>query len=149
MIKIKSCTPLDNETTTFIFAIRHKVFVEEQKVSREEEFDEHEQTSIHYLGYVDDIPAAAARWRITETGIKLERFAVLPTYRNKGVGSAILQKVLSDVTPTEVTIYLNAQIQAISFYERAGGIFTGKEILEKVGDQNLPHLSYTWNSLKL
>jgi ribosomal protein S18 acetylase RimI-like enzyme len=38
---------------------------------------------------------------------------------------------------------------SLSFYERAGGTFSGKETLKKVGNQNLPHLSYTWDSLKL
>jgi predicted GNAT family N-acyltransferase len=130
MIEIKCCLPDDRDTTKLIFAIRHSVFVVEQKVSREEEFDEFENSSIHYLGVVNGVPAATARWRITETGIKLERFAVLFEYRNKGVGTAVVNKVLSHVGATGLTIYLNAQVSAVVFYERAGFCKTGKMFME-------------------
>jgi predicted GNAT family N-acyltransferase len=102
------------------FEIRRKVFVEEQNVPAEEEFDDYEKTSTHYLAMMDQIPAGTARWRYTENGIKLERFAVLKEYRNQKVGSAILKTVLTDVIPLNQTIYLHAQVQALAFYKRHG-----------------------------
>lgn len=118
------------------FEIRRKVFEIEQNVSREEEFDENENTSIHFLASVDTVPAGTARWRITKDGIKLERFAVLQEFRNRKVGSQVLKKVLEDVIPLNKKIYLNAQLRAIPFYEREGfvtegEIFTEANILHK------------------
>lgn len=110
------------------FAIREKVFVEEQKVPREEEYDEHEDPSRHYLAYSDNVPCGAARWRFTDKGIKLERFAVLQEYRNQAIGSELLKRVLADVREVSASkpVYLHAQLPAIPFYERQG--------FEKAGD---------------
>lgn len=120
MINIVSSNFQTKNVCEKIFEIRQTVFVKEQKVSREEEFDEYEKTSIHYLGLIDGIPAGTARWRITEMGIKLERFAVLREYRMKGVAQAILKKVLEHVIPTGAYLYLNAQVSAVGFYEKNG-----------------------------
>jgi predicted GNAT family N-acyltransferase len=110
--------------------IRRKVFVEEQQVSREEEYDSFEESSIHYLVYLNDVHVGTARWRITRDGIKLERFAVLQEYRNSGAGTVILKKILEDVIPLEKKIYLNAQITAINFYLKAGFVKEGDEFIE-------------------
>jgi predicted GNAT family N-acyltransferase len=110
------------------FAIREKVFVDEQRVPREEEYDAYEDIARHYLATADGIPCGAARWRKTDMGVKLERFAVLPHFRNQEVGSHILKRVIADVKaayPNE-TLYLHAQLPAINFYARQG--------FEKVGE---------------
>ena len=57
--------------------IRYQVFVIGQNVPAEEEIDAFEEQSFHFLAVVNKIPCGAARWRFTENGIKLERFAVL------------------------------------------------------------------------
>ncbi len=101
-----------------IFAIRSEVFVKEQQVSREEEFDNFEESSLHYLGKWDGHAAGTARWRITKNGIKLERFAVLKDFRNKGIAAAILLEVLKHVKPLQKKIYLHAQVSALGFYEK-------------------------------
>jgi len=110
--------------------IRRKVFVEEQQVSREEEYDAFEESSIHYLVSLNDVPVGTARWRITKDGIKLERFAVLQEYRNSGAGTVILKKILEDVIPLGKKIYLNAQITAINFYLKANFATEGDEFIE-------------------
>ena len=110
--------------------IRQKVFVEEQNVDPELEYDEHENQALHYLLYVEGIPAATARWRDTDKGIKLERFATLTSYRNKGLGAILLQDILEDVTPLGKKIYLNSQIKAIPFYERHGFVKIGEQFAE-------------------
>jgi predicted GNAT family N-acyltransferase len=126
MIRIISCLFGDTDTCRQIFEIRRLVFVEEQQVSREEEFDAFEKSSLHYLGLLNNQPAGTARWRVTADGIKLERFAVLKELRNKGVAAAVLSKVLADIAPLEQRIYLNAQLTAVKFYEKYG--------FEKVGE---------------
>ena len=105
--------------------IRQQVFVEEQQVDPALEYDEYESVARHYLLYSDGSPVATARWRETDKGIKLERFATLSSHRNRGLGSLVLQRVLEDVKPLGKTIYLNSQLKAIPFYKRHG--------FEKVG----------------
>ena len=114
------------------FAIREKVFVEEQKVPTDAEYDEHEDVARHYLARYNGVPCGAARWRKTSNGVKLERFAVLPEYRNKAVGTEILKQVLQDVEGTypNAEIYLHAQLPAVPFYARQGFAPVGEKFSE-------------------
>lgn len=120
MIEVLCGNYIDSNLCQRIFEIRRTVFVDEQHVEENEEFDAFEESSIHYLGLWNGTPAGTARWRITKNGIKLERFAVLPEFRNKGVGAGILRKVLADTIPSGVPLYLHAQLTAQVFYERNG-----------------------------
>lgn len=120
MIEVLCVNFKDSDLCKRIFEIRRKVFVDEQEVAENEEFDVFEESSIHYLGLMNGTPAGTARWRITTNGIKLERFAVLPEYRNKGVAARILQRVLADTMPSGVPLYLHAQLTAQVFYEKNG-----------------------------
>jgi len=126
MIKVQKFKTDNQELANKVFAIREEVFVQEQCVKREEEYDRFEDESTHYIAFDDEKPVATARWRETEKGVKLERFAVLKPYRRKGFGEAILQEVLKDVKPLKKKIYLHAQLTAVPFYERNG--------FEKEGD---------------
>lgn len=116
------------------FEIRQQVFVQEQQVPREDEFDEFEQVSRHFVVLNDDHqPVGAARWRKTAKGIKLERFAVKATHRRSGIGSALVQKVLDDVASTEGTgqdVYLHAQLSAVPLYQNFGFEIVGDQFLE-------------------
>jgi predicted GNAT family N-acyltransferase len=103
-----------------VFSIRKTVFVEEQQVNEDEEYDEYEASSRHFLARVDGQPAGTARWRSTSGGYKLERFAVLKEYRRHGVGSALLQTVLNDLPDDDKTAYLHSQVQAMPLYSQAG-----------------------------
>ncbi|RSK33839.1 GNAT family N-acetyltransferase [Hymenobacter metallilatus] len=109
---------------TAALEIRHTVFVLGQNVPAELEHDTHDHTdATHYLARAGDGTfCGAARWRRTEQGVKLERFAVLAEYRNQQVGEALLKAVLRDVQAAHPTaeVYLNAQVAAVRFYERHG-----------------------------
>lgn len=119
MIEVKKFNFSDTDLTTKAFAIRHKVFIEEQNVDSDLE-REHDQEAHHYLLILGGKALATARWRETEKGIKLERFAVLPEFRNRGFGMIILREVMNDVVPLGKTIYLHSQLRAVPFYERNG-----------------------------
>jgi predicted GNAT family N-acyltransferase len=112
-----------------VFAIRRQVFVVEQNCPPELEW-EHEDESIHFLATVDGIPAGAARWRRTDKGYKLERFAVLKQFRGQGVGQELVKVVLKDLPAGANYVYLHAQIQAMGLYEKAGFKPTGPEFEE-------------------
>lgn len=109
--------------------IRKQVFVEEQKVDIQLEI-ENEDDSKHYLITLDDRPAATGRWRKTDNGFKLERFAVVDKYRNTGLGRVLVETILTDILPTDKPVYLNAQSTVVGFYEKYGFIKTGKPFFE-------------------
>ncbi|GAB3956232.1 GNAT family N-acetyltransferase [Spirosoma harenae] len=143
--------PISNPTDLDIaFAIRRQVFVDEQQVAPEEEYDEFEGSSTHFLAYADETPCGTARWRRTSNGVKLERFAVLSDFRGKGVGYALVQAVLDDVfsqqpEPIE-RIYLHAQLPAMPLYARFGFVAVGP-MFEEAGIQHykmvLPGSAYS------
>lgn len=107
------------EDFEIVKSIRQKVFVEEQAVDPKEEFDEYEHSCKQFLAKVNGVPAGTCRYRKTENGFKLERFAVLPEHRRKGVGLAMVEKCLSEIS-FKHKIYLHAQLDAIPLYKKAG-----------------------------
>ena len=111
------------------FAIRKIVFVDGQDVPADEEYDEFDETANHYLLFQDELPVGTARWRFTENGVKLERFAILMEYRNQGLGQKLLNKILEDI-PKSNYVYLHAQIPAVNLYERGGFETIGETFLE-------------------
>ena len=110
--------------------IRQEVFVNEQHVAPEIEYDEFESVSNFYLLFYNDLPIGTARWRETSNGVKLERFALIKEFRNKGLGSVLLKEVLRDVIPLKQKIYLHAQVNAITYYERVGFVKKGSMFIE-------------------
>lgn len=109
--------------------IRYSVFTIGQNVPVDEDIDKFEKTSIHYLAYLNNSPVGTARWRFTENGIKLERFAVLDMYRFRGIGTELVKKVLEDIYKESEAknkqIYLHAQVDAMSLYKKFGFVKQG------------------------
>lgn len=129
MVKIKKIE--NNADMLHAFEVRNEVFVIEQEVNPALEYDEFEKTSHHYLALQNDKPIGTARWRETEEGVKLERFAVLKDFRGSGAGNALLKNILDDVEKIAPNkIYLHAQVQVIPFYEKAGFDCIGPEFIE-------------------
>ncbi len=112
--------------------LRHDVFVKEQHVSEKEEWDNNDETAIHFLcldnpsfGNIEE-PIATAR--LLPSG-QIGRMAVAKNYRNSGLGKKILNTVLScDEAKKHKTLFLHAQLSAIPFYEKLG--FTIKNDIE-------------------
>ena len=104
--------------------VRYEVFVIGQGVPAEEEIDAFEDESFHFIAYFDNEPAGAARWRFTDNGMKLERFAVLEKFRNKGIGGALVKAVLNDIDQHPDSVnklrYLHSQLPALSLYRKFG-----------------------------
>ncbi len=115
--KIKISKITDTENLEKVFAIRREVFVDEQNCPPELEW-EFEDESNHFLATVNGVPAGASRWRKTDKGYKLERFAVLKAHRGQGVAQALVTAVLKDLPPDADYVYLHAQIQAVPLYEK-------------------------------
>lgn len=102
--------------------IRQQVFVEEQRVPPELEWDATDEIADHYLAVnSDNEPVAVARLFSTlgETG-HIGRMAVLPDWRGAGVGKALLHHLISEAAGQFSELRLSAQQHAIAFYQRAG-----------------------------
>ncbi len=106
------------------FSIRREVFVVEQQVAENEEFDEFEESSNHFVALNEEgLPLGASRWRMTDKGVKLERFAVKKSARGKGVGYALVDTTLDDIqkkVSNGTYLYMHAQLDAVSLYEKFG-----------------------------
>lgn len=124
MIEIKAFTSADKSLYDKALEIRQQVFIEELSVDPTLEI-ENEESCQFYLVFYDGKPAGTARWRETENGIKLERFALLPEFRNQGTGTILLKRILDDVTPFNKKIYLHSQLNAVRYYERQGFVKSG------------------------
>lgn len=99
--------------------IRKEVFVIEQNCPEDIEW-EFEEESHHYVALINNKIVGTARWRETEKGYKLERFAVSKDFRNQQVGTALLKRIIADVPQNEKPVYLHAQLAAKNFYLRHG-----------------------------
>ncbi len=112
-----------------VFKIRKTVFVEEQNCPPELEW-ENEDVSHHFLATYGDEPAGACRWRQTEKGYKLERFAVLPQFRGKGVAQAMVKTLIEDLPADASYVYLHAQLDAMPLYAKFNFISEGEVFME-------------------
>lgn len=129
-IKLTKFTTKDKELYKQASKIRISVFVDEQKVSKEEEFDGLDDISTQYLVFFNEKPAGTGRLRETNDGYKLERFAVCKEFRGKNIGKEILQAMLNDILPTKKNIYLYSQLSAQKFYEKQDFIPEGNVFVE-------------------
>ena len=115
------------------FEIRNLVFCEEQKVLKKIEFDGLDQFCDHYLAIINEVPIGTARVREQIRGtFKIERMAVLKRYRKKGVGKAIMKKILKHyLNLSKINkLILNSQIEAKDFYKKFGFVEVGNEFVE-------------------
>ena len=115
----------------FVISIRRIVFIQELNIPEHMEIDDNEDLATYVLAKVEGKNVGTARWRETNSGIKLERFAVLNEYRSYGVGTAMTKFILKQLDQSKL-IYLNAQESAISFYEKLGFDSTGS-MFDEVG----------------
>lgn len=114
--------------------VRHRVFIEEQHVPVELEWDGLDEEALHLLAF-DLQGHAIGCARVLEDG-SIGRMAVLAEWRKRGVGKALLQTAI-DVCRAcgHRTISLSAQTHAIAFYERAGFVVCSEEY----PDAGIPH----------
>lgn len=114
--------------------IRMTVFVGEQNVPVEEERDSYEELAQHFLALWNCETAGTARAIIKEPGrVKIGRVAVLPAYRKFGIGAALMRAV--EAAFPGAAFQLDAQLQAMKFYERLGYVAEGPVF----DDAGIPH----------
>ena len=110
-------------------AVREAVFVREQGVPLELELDAQDPDCLHVLARdADDRPIGTGRLTPAHT---LGRMAVLPEWRGRGVGAAMLA-ALTDLARERRwnALELHAQVDAIGFYVRHGYLPIGPRFME-------------------
>ena len=127
VINIK--TAITKKDKSECFSIRRDVFVKEQNISKKIEFDDENVDATYFIAQYKNISVGTARYRLTEFGIKLERFAVLKPYRNLGIGKKLALHILNSVKD-EKLIYLHAQDSVIDFYSKLGFKRIGSQFFE-------------------
>lgn len=118
------------------FAIRQKVFVEEQGF--QEEFDEIDARAFHAVLYKDGKALATGR-TFSDGGrvFHIGRVAVLPEGRRQGLGALVMDALEEAVKQNGgASVGLSAQVQAQGFYEKLGYAAHGEIYL----DEHCPHI---------
>lgn len=115
-------------------AIRFTVFVDEQGIPASLENDEWDAVGVHALA-TDEEGRPCGTGRLLPDG-HIGRMAVLPAWRGHGIGGALLQALVGAARARgDASVVLNAQAQAIPFYERHGFAVEG-DPFEEAG---IPH----------
>ncbi len=120
--------------------IRRIVFIVEQNVPKEEEWDGKDEDSWHWIATdQEDSPIGTAR--LLPDG-QIGRMAVLHEYRQFGVGAALLEAAVEKGRHLGFeNVYLNAQTHALGFYERGG--FTIDESQPEFMEAGIAHRRMT------
>lgn len=115
--------------------IRKSVFIDEQHVPKELEWDGRDAECTQFLATVNATPVATAR--LTAEG-QIGRMAVLKDFRGKGVGSQLLAAVIEQAKHTgHKQVFLHAQVSVIKFYQQHGFTAVGEIFI----DAGIEHLS--------
>lgn len=115
-------------------ALRETIFIQEQKVPPELEWDGRDEECIHLLAR-DNNGHAIGTARMTSDG-QIGRMAVLHPWRNKGIGSKMLTALTTIARARQLPrVKLDAQIQAIEFYQRHEFVPQGEIFM----DAGIPH----------
>ena len=122
------------EAEDYLREVRQVVFVEEQDVAADFEWDQIDTTAIHLIAVLDSRPIACLR--IIDCH-KIGRMAVLKEWRGMGLGTLMLLEAINICkSHGSKNIHLSAQTHAIEFYRKAGFKVTSVEYC----DVHIPHV---------
>lgn len=118
-------------------SVREAVFIHEQGIDPELEYDELDPVCVHFVGTIDNVPVTTARLRPIGDGIgKVERVATLAASRGNGYAKKLMLVIEDVARENELhELKLGAQLTALPFYERLGYEAFGDEFL----DADIPH----------
>ncbi|HYD95774.1 MAG TPA: GNAT family N-acetyltransferase [Noviherbaspirillum sp.] len=115
--------------------VRYEVFVLEQKVPLDMEWDEMDAVCVHAVAW-DETGRAIGTGRLLPDG-HIGRMAVLPAARGSGIGAALLDALVGAAARRgDRAVMLNAQTQAEAFYRRYGFERDGEVFMEA----GIPHI---------
>jgi len=115
---------------TSLRRVRETVFIDEQRVPRELEFDDRDALCLHVLAFDGDAPVGTGRLDL-DYGGKVGRVAVVATHRRFGVGTAVMNALHAAARERkQSSVWCNAQLTAVPFYERLGYVSSGPVFVE-------------------
>jgi predicted GNAT family N-acyltransferase len=110
-------------------AVREPVFVQEQQVPLELEWDELDPLCVHVIARDAD-GRAIGTGRLTPER-KIGRMAVLPDWRGRGVGDALLLALIDEAAQRRWSeLRLHSQVSALGFYVKHGFVPYGERFME-------------------
>ncbi len=125
-MNVSICSFFDAEAV--IRQVRHEVFIEEQGVSVEEEFDGDDPACVHVI--VTANGQAIGTGRLKPDG-RIGRVAVLKSARGNGIGRAIMAALEGHARAVGMQrLWAHAQVQALAFYEGLGYRVVGDTFME-------------------
>lgn len=114
--------------------VREQVFIQEQQIAAEDEWDEQDAVSLHLVIYREGQAIATARLLNDHS---VGRVAVLKAYRGQGLGQLIMQQIIALAQQQQrPQLHLSAQTHALDFYQQLGFLQQGEVYLEC----NIPHI---------
>ena len=118
--------------------IRRVVFVIEQQVPEDEEWDGLDSQCTHFIAWQNaagDQPSPIGTARLLPDG-HIGRVAVLHEQRGQGVGVALMQAAINAARQQgHAKVVLSAQLHALAFYENLGFVAYGDVFM----DAGIPH----------
>jgi predicted GNAT family N-acyltransferase len=113
------------------FEIRKKVFIIEQNVPPELEWDELDKLATHFVLYLDKTPIGTARVFKKDSNWSIGRMAILKECRGKGYGKFIMENIMNFLKAKNLKkIIIHAQITVLGFYQKFGFQEIGDEFLD-------------------
>ena len=130
MIRTGSWAELQNDAKL----IREQVFIQEQQIAAEDEWDTEDVIALHFVVLDQHQPIATARLLKNNS---VGRVAVLKEYRGKGIGRWLMLEIIQQAKHQQREfLKLSSQVHAIAFYESLGFKVQGDEYL----DCGIPHV---------
>lgn len=82
---------------------------------------EGDHEALHFGAFIDNQLVCVASVFIDNNKARLRKFATLPTFQHKGIGTRVLQHILTDLPQHAINyFYCDARQSAINFYQRFG-----------------------------
>ncbi|QNW91990.1 GNAT family N-acetyltransferase [Acinetobacter seifertii] len=114
--------------------IREQVFIQEQGIAPEDEWDDFDAIAVHFMVYDKEQPIATARLLPQHS---VGRVAVLMPYRKQGIGKILMQYIIDYACNQKLPyLKLSAQTYVTAFYEALGFNVQG----EVYQDCGIPHI---------
>ncbi len=114
--------------------IREQVFIQEQGIASEDEWDDLDATAVHFMVYDKEQPIATARLLPQHS---VGRVAVLMPYRKQGIGKILMQHIIDYARNQKLPyLKLSAQTYVTAFYLALGFKVQG----EVYQDCGIPHI---------
>ncbi|WP_422766721.1 GNAT family N-acetyltransferase [Photobacterium leiognathi subsp. mandapamensis] len=132
MVEIK-IVAFDDAHRGLIRTVREQVFIQEQQIDPEIEFDNLDSAAVHVLVMDGEQPLGTGR--ILADG-HIGRIAIMKSARGQGLGAKVVQALVEYAQQQGYPrVDLGAQTHAVDFYRKLGFMPYGDEFMEA----NIPH----------